>query len=219
MFSFVTKGIAQEWKESAMPELDETINEVARRTLYTDVTSLWGTYKEMFRDQWRTHSNKEEQQHRLQHLRQGNDTVEQYKIKFANASKETGYEEQALITYFKQGLKEVIKMRIYASGNVPTTLEEWKTRATIIDAAWREGELNRIGPRKFTPRANVRAVTIQQGQRRPRLPDEEYERRKKEKLCFKCAKPGHMANKCFSQARTMEIMPTDEPTEDTQDFQ
>ena len=214
LLSYVNKGIAQEWKEEILQNLDRYIKEIAGEAKSSDINALWNTYKQKFREQWKNHSNKEEQQYKLQRLRQGNDTLEQYKIKFSNAARETGYEEQALITYFKQGLKDAIKMRIYGSGIVPKTLDEWKDRATIIDAAWREGELNRSPIRRpIPPKGNLRSSQLQ----RPRLPDEEYQRRRTNKLCFKCGKSGHMARECRSQARTVELKTIDEDNGTTPD--
>ena len=53
-------------------------------------------------------------------------TCNEYTVNFEIYEKESAFEEQALLTIYKEGLNETLNNRLAMAENLPTTLQEWK---------------------------------------------------------------------------------------------
>ena len=212
--SYCTKGAAANWKEDALRDPKQFLLDIAKHQEDLGCTP-WEAFKELFNMMWKGVTNKMEAQVALQRIKQGNDSVKEYFVKFKLLSSQVDFNEEASLLFFKRGLKEPIKQRIYNSGNIPTGLIGWYNRASEIDAAWREGELERSYSAKAWEKKPARARATEE--RRERLPDDVYQKRRKEGLCYKCGNKGHLAKSCFAKGRKAQPKETDE-TSDQQDF-
>ena len=220
VLSYCTKGQAEVWREKILKGMSEMLDHVAEVAL-DKKCNTWEAFLIMFRETWKGKSAQLEAQYKIQNLKQGNLSVEQYITSFKLLQFDTQFDEHALTLFFKKGMKDVIKRRIYDSGNVPRNLSGWMDRAKIIDSAWRESEMDRQGGGWKPPLGKVRYA----GEQRKRLPDDEYQKRQKEGLCYKCGNKGHLVKDCFAKGRRIQETPPDKDTskletirEETQDF-
>ncbi|KFZ19859.1 hypothetical protein V501_00440 [Pseudogymnoascus sp. VKM F-4519 (FW-2642)] len=115
----------------------------------------------------------------------------------------TDWNDDALRARYYDGLKDSIKDEI-ARGVRPDDLEKLILAATLIDNRHYERRLEKGGQkptwiqkrpkqRSYWPQLMELDATFKQGNR-PRNPNKE--RQLKERLCFNCNKPGHMARDC-----------------------
>ena len=223
VLSYCTKGSALIWKDQVMKELEQLLGMVA--TIVSEQgCGTWKAFEIFFRRTWKGISTKIEAQAAIQTIRQGNDSVEEYMTRFRLLLIEADIGNEAAVMFFKRGLKEPIKRRIYDSGNVPKNLDEWTQRAIIIETAWKESELDRKGSGWRPQTGKVRFIEDKKNNNK-RLSDEEYQKRRKEGLCYKCGNKGHLAKDCFAKGRRIQeqepntTKSTEEPKEDKQDFQ
>jgi hypothetical protein len=209
--SFFNKGEALAWKQMMVLSQADFLADLSAQATEQKV-GMWEAAKLLFVSVFKPQSSKMEAQQKLLHIKQGSKTVEQYCVEFKLIGMETGIDKAMMLLLWKQGLKPIIKQKIYESGNIPTTFTEWENRAKAIDLGWREFQMeNRSYPREGKIKKAFESKTYD----RPKLSDEEYQKRRKEGLCYKCGNKGHLANKCFAKARRMpEAEITDETTED-----
>jgi hypothetical protein len=84
---------------------------------------------------------------KIQALQQGNGTVEEYILLFNEQANKTGYNEVALIEQLKLGMNGQLVDKIHMMNPMPTTLEEWKKMAVILDRQWHARQQQR--PARF----------------------------------------------------------------------
>ena len=201
LFSYCTKGSALAWRETL--SLDQA---AFLKDLTEDATKngkeVWDTFIDQMKKTFMSVTLKIESQSKIMKLRQGNRRVEEYNNEFKMLAHTAEVDKTAQLMFYKQGLKQPIKSKIYESGDIPTDLTTWMKRAIAIDIGWRESQLDR--PPSTFPNQNRPRNRTMVTQTRPRLSDEEYEKRKKERLCFKCGKPGHMSKSCYVKNRTIK---------------
>jgi hypothetical protein len=200
ILSYCTEGIAKDWRDTILADTTIFLEEVAD-LMAINKLSAGKALKEAFLKVWIPATARTEALTAIQTIKQGTDTVEEYTIRFRNIKRETDLNDEALVIFYTNGLKEPIKQRIYDSGEIPATLSEWIRRATIIDNSWRTYMISR-GNRPTRGR-----VRVFQGNNngRTQLTPEEFKRRRENKLCFRCGQGGHMANKCNNTGNTRRI--------------
>ena len=198
VLSYCNQGSALLWKENVLQDMRFISDDIAAIQV-KDKCDAWPAFKTIFRTLWKGPSARQEAQVELQNIRQGTDSVQEYITRFSLTAKETGFNEETKIVFFKRGLKDVIKQRIFDSGNIPTSLREWGQRAQTIDTAWRVSQMERKGTGKpnWENKGRLR-FTKPEGQQRERLPPEVYQKRRKEGLCYICGNKGHLAKDCYS---------------------
>ncbi|GBE77937.1 hypothetical protein SCP_0108190 [Sparassis crispa] len=136
-----------------------------------------------------------------------------------------GTQDAGNIEYFKWGLNDPLRQRIYGMESMPKTLDKWYEYASRFDNQWRSAQIFKRGATTTTrgkgrsvhcpyysasakdPNAmDVDRVNIS------RLSPDERQKRMKEGLCFLCGKKGHIANDrqfhpqsgSFTRARTIQ---------------
>ena len=201
VLSYCSKGSAMVWKEQILKDMDTLLESIATEVSKTGCET-WEAFEAIFRQTWKGTSSKMEAQAAIQAIRQGNDSVEEYLMKFRLLLIDADLGNDAALLFFKRGLKDPIKRRIYDSGVVPTSLKDWSQRALTIEAAWRESELDRRTSGWKPPPGKVRF--IEDKNTKKRLSDEDYQKRRKEGLCYKCGNKGHLAKDCFAKGRRIQ---------------
>jgi len=142
---------------------------------------------------------------KLELVRQGDRSVDEYVSEFQTYAPRTGYDETALVEFFQRGLSQKTLAKIYNLPNLPIALSDWVTYASRFDRQYRAFEARR-GPsenRRPAPTSTGRSApttptppkmsapsgttkttaTVKQEARTPRL-------------CWKCNSPDHLSREC-----------------------
>ena len=194
LFSYCTKGSTLAWRKTLAIDQAAFLKELMEESTRSG-KEVWETFVEQMKRTFMSITLKIESQSKIMKLRQGNQRVEEYNNEFKMLAHTAEVDKMAQLMFYKQGLKQPIKSEIYESSDIPTDLITWMKQAIAINIGWRESQLDRPPP-SFTNQSRPRnQAMITQNQ--PRLSDEEFEKRKKERLCYKCGKPGHMSKSCY----------------------
>jgi hypothetical protein len=154
--------------------------------------------------------------HKINQLRQGNHSADEYVASFRELKDDTRYNNAALIEKFEQGLNPVLADKIYALPEMPTTLESWISWAIKLDRQWRQREANKkllgqvskttslskpIKPMSNSLPASSSQQSVSHSKQTEVVPMDIDSGWKSIKplVCFKCRKPGHKAVHCKSQ--------------------
>ncbi|KDQ06539.1 hypothetical protein BOTBODRAFT_181505 [Botryobasidium botryosum FD-172 SS1] len=127
-----------------------------------------------------------------------------YTTEFSALTGITGWDENALINAFHEGLEDPIKMEI-ARGVYPTSLTDIVLEAVCLDGRLFEAQ-KRTTPQR-TPAVSYPAHRIQRDPNAmdvdavrtgplPRLTDDLRDQLRREGSCFRCRQQGHMAREC-----------------------
>ena len=154
----------------------------------------------------------------LLRLRQGHNTVSDFAIDFQTLAVDSGWEGWSLVDAFLHGLVEPVKHELLTC-ELPDDLERIIALAIRVDARledWRQTTrarsplLRRPAPRRrpsppprltrneahhippSTPRGESEAMIVDHS----RVSQEERERRRRERACFRCGEGGHYADQC-----------------------
>ncbi|GBE87281.1 hypothetical protein SCP_1005280 [Sparassis crispa] len=161
----------------------------------------------------------------LRNIKQGTRTADDYIAEFRSLESKAKLEDAGNIEYFKWGLNDPLRQRIYGMESMPKTLDKWYEYTSRFDNQWRSAQIFKRGTTTTTrgkgrsvhrpyysasakdPNAmDVDRVSIS------RLSPDERQKRMKEGLCFLCGKKGHIANDrqfhpqsgSFTRARTIQ---------------
>jgi len=94
---------------------------------------------------------------KLRQLRQGKNPVDEYVAEFRILSgKAKMKDDKALTEYFMEGINTAILQKIFASETLPTTIEEWYTRASKHNAQYRR--VQEILERRYAELIELRYV-------------------------------------------------------------
>jgi hypothetical protein len=137
--------------------------------------------------------------YKMEQLRQGSRTAEEYSILFRELAVHTGYNDIGLRTAYEKGLNGALADNVYRLYPVPDTFQGWMTASMRLDRQYRQREANKrlYAPRPQPQRVAAATTPTPTTSRRPgRLSEEERERRMKMGLCFRCGTKGHLASAC-----------------------
>lgn len=146
---------------------------------------------------------------KMEHLKQGSQTAEEYVAKFREIKDDTGYNDAALVDRFEKGLNSALVDKIYALPEMPNTLNHWIEWATKLDRQWRKREVRKKAVatsavskqlKPLTP-ANIISSKPSTVPQLPQVVPMEVDAGKKNFksiVCYKCRKTGHIARNCTS---------------------
>lgn len=152
--------------------------------------------------------------HKMNQLRQGNHSADEYVASFRELKDDTRYNTAALIEKFEQGLNPVLADKIYALPEMPTTLDSWISWAIKLDRQWRQREANKKLLGQFTKATSLPPKPIKNHSNSTPAPSSQQSAKQTDVVpmdidsgwksvrplvCFKCRKPGHKAIHCRSQ--------------------
>ena len=203
------KESAAEWIEPYVRDyLDNpTANQRAdTRTMFSDYTAARQLVQHMYGDP----GENRRAELQIKNLRQGNGTVLEYTASFQRLLAKVSYDDKAAVANFYGGLRESIKdtMSLRAEDR-PGTVEELSTLASNIEDRATERALERKGA-TYAPNRTKQYHHQQRFERKPawpqpmeidaavrgngsKIPQSEMDRRRREKLCFKCGATGHQS--------------------------
>ena len=128
ILSYVQGGSADTWKENMMEEMEA--GEVEYKSVEEFLTYLrrefGGGEEELVKAA------------ELRKLEQGGRMMEEFVQEFKWAARGSGYEGRPLIEEFKRGMNGGIRRKLMEAENLPTSIENWYRRVTVLDRNWRE---------------------------------------------------------------------------------
>ena len=148
--------------------------------------------------------------HKLQLLKQGNKTCDEYIAAFKDLMDQTKFNDVALMAEFERGLSESIVEKVENLLDAPTTLEKYMEVASKFDRKARRKKAKAKStpfPSQHTSSHSPSHLTPKQTAPQPPpdvVPMEIDSSSKKPikkpgpRLCFKCHQPGHIAKYCRS---------------------
>ena len=88
----------------------------------------------------------------LRQLEQGGKTMEEFVKIFKRIARGSGYERRPLVEEFKRGINGGIRRKLIEAENPPISIENWYSRATVLDRNWKESrrEKERLKGKKET---------------------------------------------------------------------
>lgn len=154
----------------------------------------------------------------LGRLKQGKGSCLSYATKFRRLAYETGFNNGALINFFRKGLNEDIKDRLANALEEPEDLEELITLCVKIDQRLYDRRVEKAGnvkyaftPPRFAPRpqSGVTPMDLDSAQmdKFKKLTPEEKKRRYEQGLCLYCGEKSHKLASCPARNAKMRKGP------------
>lgn len=104
------------------------------RKRITAEETTWDVFEDLFKDRFADRLPKTTAQSNLRSLHQKlGQWVDDFVNDFETWEDDSGYDDEALLTFFRQGLSNSIKQAIHNLRPMPTTLQGWKDAAMQID--------------------------------------------------------------------------------------
>ena len=222
----MTKGSAKSWATSVM----EAVSSLLQNAFYFD---NWKKFTEAFLHSFGIPNEKEMAINKLQVIKQGKMTVDQYITEFAGLQALSGLNDAAVVHNYKKGLNPRLFFAVYRIDNPPTTLVDWVIKSReksrqleemeAFNSMQRHGNIQFNSPSWNKPK-DPNAMDIDAVRHKPfskggnssgkgknphTRPTAAEERRRKEKgLCFRCGQKGHFRPQCratFDQLSPQQI--------------
>ncbi|KAF5324415.1 hypothetical protein D9619_011182 [Psilocybe cf. subviscida] len=210
--SFMKAGNADKWARMKIQQLDPNFCEEVS----------WEVFVSEFRATFGDPNPGATARHKMNQLKQGTSTADQYVADFRLLVQDTGFNDAALVEKFQNGLNSSLVDRIYNLPQMPSTLEGWISWALRLDRQWRQREstkrtsVNPFSKQSLTPQSPAKPSshpspsvaspppasqsTNAQQKSSDVVPMEVDSGWKSVRplVCFKCRKPGHKAVNCRS---------------------
>jgi len=154
----------------------------------------------------------------LGRLKQGKGSCLAYATKFRRLGHDTGFNNDALVDFFRKGLNEDIKDRLANALEEPTELEEYISLCVKIDQRLYDRRVEKAGtvkfgftPPRFAPRPpsgpSPMELDSMQTERFKKLTPEERKRRFEQGLCLYCGDKSHKLASCPARNAKMKKGP------------
>jgi hypothetical protein len=192
--------------------------------LVTDEELSWATFVKEFKASFGDPNPAGTARRKMDLLKQGTHTADEYVASFNELKKDTGYNDAALVDKFEKGLNSALVDKIYSLPDMPTNLKDWIKWATKLDRQWRQREAQKKlatvskpqqassgvksfprsslpPPRTFQPTpVTMSSQTVPVTKEPDVVPMEIDSGWKKVKsiTCYKCRQSGHIARNCPS---------------------
>ena len=188
----------------------------------------WAGFAQELRSQFGVIDAKGEARITLKNMKQGRRSMTEYWNEFRLVASETGLDDSTASEWLLGGMNSELQNTWGASSDKYTNitaLANWaiekETKLATIQhiqgnkttaTAARTNEVPRNPNGTYQPRTTTQggeAMDLDAFRRRPRLnlSPEEFRRRMREKLCLKCAQPGHRADACTRQDQPKQFNP------------
>jgi hypothetical protein len=209
--SFMRKGAPGQWSQQVWKEVLR--HESTPGGVIGFQFATWAGFKAQLKTKFGDSDPAATARHKLEHLKQGTRTAEEYSIEFNDIAYRTGFNDAGHIEYFKKGLNRELLKKVYSLPDVPDTLSDWIKYAIRFDRNWRnlQADLRTpSSPRANTPRSSTTASTYTSNTRtggattygglgKPMDVDalnKLKEERRKLGVCLRCGDKGHFARDC-----------------------
>lgn len=196
--SYMRGGTAGPWADQIIKKYEDPDQESA--------FGSWAEFKKEFESTFLDPNPAGTARYKMDHLRQGGKTADEYVASFRELISRTGYNDAAHVEKFEKGLNSALVDKIYALPEMPSTLKEWVEWAMKLDRQWRQREANKktvVGtslPRQSKPILSTFTTSPPIKKGSDIVPMEiDSGRRRGPLICFKCRKPGHIAMNCQSK--------------------
>lgn len=201
-------------------------------TVHTDpgkYYQTWTSFVTNFKSVFHERDSTAKAQEKLQNMHQGNRTAEEYILEFSRYELDAEFDEKANLAFFKRGLQNWIRDKVYGMDTVPTTLDGWKERAMHFDQNRREQlefeksfvkqtrplafsnpkpfGLN-VQPRQYAPPSGPPpSPPVTTSQVVPMDVDRAQQRRLLDLaniVCRRCGRKGHLQKDCYAKIAIVE---------------
>ena len=156
-------------------------------------------------------------QYKMEMLKQGTQTADEYVASFNELKADTGFNDVALVNSFQKGLNQALVDKIYNLPEMPSTLSGWIHWATKLDRQWRQREARKkmttsstsqkaspASQKPYKSPVSTQTISVPSGSKVNQQLDvvpmeiDSGWRKVKPIICYKCRKSGHMARHCPS---------------------
>jgi len=120
-------------KEGSAGAWAENVSRLMLDAAQPDPYWNWAEFETAFENAFGEPDRAQMSQLQLERLFQGSSSVAEFTARFEALAARTGYNDAALIANYKRGLRRSILQTIHLT-ELPTTLQEWKDKALILDS-------------------------------------------------------------------------------------
>lgn len=206
------RGEAMRWVEPFLKDYFQYEETCGRMATTRSMFGTWAGFKHEIRRMFGDIDEVKTAENHLYGLRQTSSAVS-YATEFQKYASRTGWDASALSSHYKRGLKDFVRLELARMDPQPRDLIALIEQTVRIDNRLYEFQRER----RTQAASTIRRVGYQMNERRRRIEparenrwsdpmeldaiqfkkkpsQEEMDRRRKDKLCFECGLPGHMAN-------------------------
>ncbi|KAL6481423.1 hypothetical protein MHYP_G00095030 [Metynnis hypsauchen] len=167
----------------------------------SSVMQTYASFEHQFKEVFDHSGTGKDPGEQLLHLKQGNSTALDFSLTFRTLAAESGWDDQALKTVYRNGLNEQLKSELACK-------DDAQTLDGLIKLSIRLDNLIRSRRQVYSSITTPASQTTEPEEMecdRARVTPEEKQRRFREGLCFYCGEKGHFRQNCKSLRRTSAL--------------
>jgi hypothetical protein len=127
--SYMTKGSAKTWGKQRLARYERVTHWVG---------ATWHDFETEVRVAFGDIDHGVVARTELEKIKQGSLTADAYNVEFNKWRFDSGYNDEALINYYKKGLNVPLLKEVYRILPIPRTIIDWQTNTSQADRRWRE---------------------------------------------------------------------------------